>query len=54
MKAIFAVYQTIEQFYAESEYDVNFFQPLLENDQIEHFMIPPLFDRNKHGHSYSI
>ena len=32
---------------AESEYDIYFSQELLENVQIEHFMIPPLFDKNK-------
>ena len=44
---IFAVNQTIVKFCAESEYDIYFSQELLENVQIEHFMIPPLFDKNK-------
>ena len=48
---IFAIYQSIVKFYAESEYDVYFFQKLLENVQIEHFMIPPLFDKNLSGFS---
>ena len=48
---IFAIYQSIVKFYAESEYDVYFFQKLLDNVQIEHFMIPPLFDKNQRGFS---
>ena len=48
---MFAIYQFIVKFYAESEYDVYFFQKLLENVQIEHFMIPPLFDKNQRGFS---
>ena len=44
---IFAVNQTIVKFCAESEYDIYFSQELLENVQIEHFMIPPFFDKNK-------
>ena len=48
---MFAIYQFIVKFYAESEYDVYCFQKLLENVQIEHFMIPPLFDKNQRGFS---
>ena len=44
---IFAIYQPIVKFYAESEYDVYFFQKLWDNVEIEHFMIPPLFDKKQ-------
>ena len=51
---MFAIYLPIVKFYAEFEYEVYFFQKLLENVQIVHFVIPSHFDKNQHGHSCSL